>query len=406
MGTGSSGQWGISRPARFVALAAPLLLAAVVGCELFRPSAPPPDVAEKVFLNGGPADAYHSDAADVVSGLSLAMQGAVPDRPADKPINVLCVSGGGKFAAFTAGALCAWTATGTRPTFDVATGVSSGAPTALMAFLGPKYDVQLSDIFLNLERSDLYVWRPVRGLVTGAGLMSSHPLKRILDQRINEEVMTDLRAAHAEGRRLFIATTNIRTHKLVPWDVGAIASSGRPDATELVRKIVLAACSIPGLVPPVEFEVTVNGVCYTESHADAGNLAQMFLRLPGPLPTGSSVWVLSAGKNYPDASKGRQRVIGSMVQAISSTLYSLFRADALRLYALCGVTRSRFRLLALPSEFVGKANSMVFSHDELRRLYMVGYQMVMGDEWATTPPDAGPGELDPPRSGTNFTTAK
>ena len=35
---------------------------------------------------------------------------------------MLCVSGGGKYAAFTAGALCGWTSSGTRPEFDVATG--------------------------------------------------------------------------------------------------------------------------------------------------------------------------------------------------------------------------------------------------------------------------------------------
>jgi hypothetical protein len=380
-------------------------LAAVVGCSLFRAPTPPANVAAKVYLNGGPADADHSDVADVVSGLSLAMQGAAPDRPADRPINALCVSGGGKYAAFTAGALCGWTARGDRPTFDVATGVSSGAPTALMAFLGPKYDAQLTDIFLHLDRSDLYVWRPLSGLITGNGLMSSRPLKRLLDQRVNEEAMADLRAAHAQGRRLFIATTNTRTHKLVAWDVGAIASSGHPDAIKLVRKIILAACSIPGLVPPVEFDVTVNGVRYTEEHADAGNLAQTFLRTPGPLPPGSAVWVLSAGKNYPNPSKGRPRIIESMVTAISSTLYSLFRADALRLYALCGVTRSYFHLMALPTDFVGRSNSMVFDEDELRRMYIVGYQMALGGQWATEPPDAGPGELSPPRAGTKFFTA-
>lgn len=404
MGTGSSGLRGLVRRARPLALAIPLLLTALVGCSLFREPAPPPKVAEKVWLNGGPGDECHSDAADVVSGLALAMRGAAPDRPADKPINVVCVSGGGKYAAFTAGALCGWTASGMRPVFDVATGVSSGAPTALMAFLGSKYDFQLSDIFLTLDRSDLYVWRPVRGIVAGNGLMSARPLKKMLDERINAEVIADLRTAHAEGRRLYIATTNVRTHKLVAWDVGAIASSGRPDAVELVRKIILAACSIPGLVPPVDFEVTVNGVCYTEQHADAGNLAQVFLRLPGPLPPGSSIWVLSAGKTYPNPATSQPRILGSMGAAISSTLYSLFRADALRLYALCGVTRSRFCMLAVPTDFVGKANSMAFDHDELRRLYMVGYQMAAGDAWETLPPDSKPGELAPPRSGTDFVT--
>ncbi|MBN9122426.1 MAG: patatin-like phospholipase family protein [Planctomycetes bacterium] len=388
MRTGSSGRWELSGRARLPALAVVLALAAVVGCFGARP-APPAFVADKVWLNNGTHEDYHSDAADAVSGLALAMQGGAPDRPSDKPLNVLCVSGGGKYAAFTAGALCGWTATGTRPAFDVATGVSSGAPVALMAFLGPKYDRQLADLFLNLNRADLYVWRPVRGLVTGSGLMSSRPLARLLDRRLNEEALADLRAAHATGRRLFVATTNVRTHKLVVWDVGALASSDRPDAGELVRKVVLAACSIPGLVPPVEFDVTVDGVRYTELHADAGNLAQVFVRTSGPLPPGSAVWVLSAGKAYPNDSTGTPRVLESMVMAVSTTLYALFRADALRLYALCGVTRSRFRMLVLPKDFECRTNSMVFDHDESRRMYLVGYQMAAGDTWETQPPDTG-----------------
>ena len=406
MGTGSSG-WGRSRRARSLALAVVLALAGSVGC--FGPnrhSIPPESVTDKVWLNSGGPNDYHSDAADAVSGLALAMRGDAPDRPADKPLNVLCVSGGGKYAAFTAGALCGWTATGTRPVFDVATGVSSGAPTALMAFLGPKYDYQLADTFLNLNRTDLYVWRPVRGLVTGSGLMSSRPLAKLLDRRLNESVLADLRAAHAEGRRLFVATSNARTHKLVVWDVGALASSGRPDAGELVRKVVLAACSIPSIVPPVAFDVTVNGVRYTELHADAGNLAQVFVCTPGPLPPGSSVWVLSAGKTHPNCSHGTPRVLESMVRAVSTTLYALFRADTLRLYALCGVTRSRFRMMALPEGFEGRTNSMVFNHHESQRMYLIGYQMAAGDLWETQPPDTAPGEVSPPRAGTEFVTAE
>ncbi len=406
MGTGSSGRgWGLSRRARWLALAVALALAVIVGCVgLDKGPAVPAPVAAKVWYNRTQTDDYHSDAADAVSGLALAMQGDAPDGPADKPLNVLCVSGGGKYAAFTAGALCGWTASGHRPTFDVATGVSSGAPTALMAFLGPKYDSLLADIFLNLNRTDLYVWRPARGLVTGAGLMSSRPLKRLLEHRLDEAVLADLQTAHTEGRRLFVATTNVQTHKMVVWDVGAIATSGRPDSLELVRKVVLAACSIPGLVPPVEFDVTVNGVRYHELHADAGNLAQVFVRTPGPLPPGSAIWVLSAGKTYPNPGKGAPRILESMVMAVSSTLYALFRADTLRLYALCGVTRSRFRMLALPTDFEGRTNSMVFDHDESQRMYLIGYQMAAGDAWAVRPPDTGPGELSPPRTGTEFAT--
>ena len=405
MATGSFGRRVIARTVRRVAQALPLLLATAVGC-----SGPggghclPDPVLSRVLVNRGPADDYHNADADAVSGLALAMQGAAPARPAGRPMNVLCVSGGGKYAAFTAGVLCGWTATGTRPPFDVATGVSSGAPTALMAFLGPKYDSYLTDLFLHLRRSDLYTWRPIRGVLTGSSMMSSRPLAELLAGRLNETVLADLREAHTAGRRLFIATANAQTHHMAVWDVGAIACSGRPDAAALVRKVILAACSIPGLTDPVEFDVTVNGVRYVERHADAGNLAQVFVRTASPLTPDSAVWVLSAGKTYPNPTKSGVRALETILTAVSATLYSLFRADTVKLYALCGVTRSRFRLIALPQDFQVRASSMRFDPAESERMYLIGYQMGTGAAWQEYPPDATPGEASPPRAGVEFVT--
>src|SRR6266545_527622 len=369
MGIGSSRRRRISRCAQWAALAILPALAAVVGCSGPRGVHAPEYLVAKCWANRATTDDYHHADTAAASGLAHAMRGAATAQPSDRPLNVLCVSGGGKYAAFTAGALCGWTATGTRPTFDVATGVSSGAPTAFLAFLGPKYDDLLADTFLKLHRCDLFVWRPVRGLINGTGLMSARPLAKLLDERIDDAVMADLRAAHAEGRRLFVATSNVLTHRLVVWDLGAIASSGRPDATILVRKVVLAACSIPGIVPPVEFDVTVNGVRYTELHADAGNLTQVFVSTVGSLPPGSTVWVLAAGKTHPNCAKGTPRVLESMSMAVSTTLYALFRADTMKLYALCGVTRSRFHMMALPNDFNGHTSSMVFDPAESHRMY-------------------------------------
>jgi len=52
-------------------------------------------------------------------------------------VNFLALSGGGSDGAFGAGILGGWTAAGTRPEFDLVTGVSTGALTAPFAFLGP-----------------------------------------------------------------------------------------------------------------------------------------------------------------------------------------------------------------------------------------------------------------------------
>ncbi|HEY1186718.1 MAG TPA: patatin-like phospholipase family protein, partial [Gemmata sp.] len=384
---------------------APLVLAATVGCLGPKVRAPVPDeVTTKVWINERSRDDYHDADVDAVAGLAAVMQGAAPVRSEERPQNVLCVSGGGKYAAFTAGALCGWSAAGTRPTFDVATGVSSGAPTAFLAFLGPKYDRALAQIFVHLNRTDLFRWRPVRGVLTGGALMTSRPLEDLLDRYIDDKVMAELCAAQAQGRRLFVATSNVLTHRLVVWDIGGIASSGRPDAKAIVRKVVLAACSIPGIVPPVEFDVTVNGVRYQELHADAGNLTQVFVRTSGPLHPGSNVWVLSAGKTHLNRAQKNPGTFETLVNAVSTTLYALFRADTVKLHALCRVTNSRFALIALPDDFQGRSSSMVFDPEESHRMFLVGYQMGAGGTWDALPPDTEPDRVNPPRAGLEFVT--
>ena len=67
-------------------------------------------------------------------------------------VNFLALSGGGSDGAFGAGILGGWTASGKRPEFDLVTGVSTGALTAPFAFLGPKYDAALKEVFTAVRQ--------------------------------------------------------------------------------------------------------------------------------------------------------------------------------------------------------------------------------------------------------------
>jgi len=71
----------------------------------------------------------------------------VREGAAGGPINVLALSDGGGGVAFGAGALVGWSRTGTRPDFQVVTGVSAGAVLAPLAFLGPRWDATITDAF-------------------------------------------------------------------------------------------------------------------------------------------------------------------------------------------------------------------------------------------------------------------
>ncbi|MEJ5275100.1 MAG: patatin-like phospholipase family protein [Thermogemmata sp.] len=381
--------------------------AALVGCWRTEIHPPPLAIIEQPWLNVGPTSPSRDGDVETVVGLSQVLTGEAPKRAAGRPLNILVLSGGGKYGAFTAGVLVGWTASGQRPVFDVATGISSGAIVATLAFLGPKYDDKLRNGFTTLRRSDLFVWRPIRGLIRGTGLMSAAPLEELLAREITPELMSELQQAYHDGRRLYIGTGNILTNRFTVWDLTAIASSGRPDAPVLVRKILLASSAVPGVVAPVEFDVEVNGVRYRELHADAGNMAQAFVRTTGPIPAGSTIWVLSAGKVYRDPLKDRPRVFGLLGGGVSNALYALFRSDLIKLYALCAVTGSQFRLIALPQDFPAETSSFAFDPEELQRMFWLGYQMAAsGQDWRSVPPDTLPGEASPPRTGFQFVTPR
>jgi predicted acylesterase/phospholipase RssA len=83
---------------------------------------------------------------------------------------------------------------------------------------------------------------------------------------------------YRRGRVLSIATTNLDASRPVVWNIGRIANSGHPGAADLIRQILLASASIPGVFPPVYVQVqTTDGRNFDEMHVDGGTSAQMFL---------------------------------------------------------------------------------------------------------------------------------
>lgn len=397
-----------------------------LGCLRFeRSNLPPKPIAAQPWneipgpgSGGVGSTAPQSDQA-AIQGLALALSQNPPTnvlRPPvnvaqSRPLNVLALSAGGKYGAYSAGVLCGWTTAGTRPQFDVVTGVSTGAILAVYAIVGPKYDHKLKEFFTTIDDKDLFKYRPAIDLIRYGSIGTAEPMKKIIEASITEEYLTDLRIAHAEGRRLFLGTLNLQTKRLVVWDVGAIASSGRPDSTEMVRKIILAACSIPGLLPAVEFDVTVNGERYTELHADGGAVTQTFMKF-GPHATpapgtkwleGSNLYAISAGKLYADPSEGKLKFLARISAGVSSSLYSLYRAELLKLYVLCLTSGMSYNLVLLPNEYQGDPKSTTIDPVEMTKLFNIGYQQCRGGvPWRNLPPGGLDGEEDVPRGGTNF----
>src|SRR5947209_14195691 len=190
--------------------------------------------------------------------------------------NLLAISGGAEDGAFGAGLLVGWSDAGTRPVFDLVTGVSSGALIAPFAFLGREHDGQLRDIFTRYERKDIFTYN-VHGLIEGSALADDRPLAKLIEKYVDEAFLQEVAKARLNGRILLIGTTNLDTQRPVLWNMGRIAMSRDHDALGLFRKILLASATLPGVFPPVRIQVRVGGQSYDELHVDGGVTRQVFI---------------------------------------------------------------------------------------------------------------------------------
>jgi predicted patatin/cPLA2 family phospholipase len=188
--------------------------------------------------------------------------------------SVLALSGGGEHGAFGAGLLNGWSESGQRPSFSIVTGISTGALMAPFAFLGPAYDQRLKALYTDMSFHGILSGSPLMGFF-GEGLYNTRPLQRIVARQVDQTMLADIAAAHRQGRRLFVVTTNLDAQRPVLWNMGAIAASERPGALELFRKVLLASASVPGLFDPVFIDAEANGHHFKEMHVDGGTSLQV-----------------------------------------------------------------------------------------------------------------------------------
>ncbi|QVL30617.1 patatin-like phospholipase family protein [Telmatocola sphagniphila] len=352
---------------------------------------------------------------EVFRAVTNPLQNSNAPLPEGKKQNVLALSGGGMFGAYSVGVLNGWTTTGQRPSFDVVTGVSTGAIIGTFALLGTEYDNRLCHLYTTINSEDIYRDRPKLSILWSDSTSSSKPLERMLEKEIDDQIIQSVAVAHSQGKRFYVATTNLDTRRLVIWDMGAIASSGRPDAAKLYRKIILASAAVPGFFPPVKIDVTINGRVYSEMHVDGGAADQVFVRASllnvdedrlkaGQKPlVGTNVYVIVAGKIYADPECTKSKIKDIAASSLISLVYSSARNEIDKIYTLSLLTGMKFHLAALPQEFATKSDSLDFDRDEMRRLYAEGYRLATcGQAWQATPPAADPAEQSTPRRGTDF----
>ncbi|WP_089278224.1 patatin-like phospholipase family protein [Antarctobacter heliothermus] len=193
----------------------------------------------------------------------------------DGGLCVLALSGGGEDGAFGAGALAGWSAAGTRPDFDMVTGISTGALIAPFAYLGPDHDDALRRIFTQHDAGDIMKLQPLKVPFSDA-LYDTTPLARLIEAFTPPTFLQAIADRHATGARLFVVTSDLDRSRAVVWNMGEIAQSGQYD---LFRAILRASAALPGLFSPVTLTYSVGDATFAETHLDGG-VHMQFLAIP------------------------------------------------------------------------------------------------------------------------------
>ena len=312
------------------------------------------------------------------------------------PVHFLAISGGAQEGAFGAGLLAGWSASGSRPDFRVVTGVSSGAFLAPFAFLGSEYDEESQALFSLYSSKDVVEKRIFSALFRGESLSDNQKLRKIIRHHFTPIEMEKVAAEHARGRRLFIGTTNLDTVRPVIWNIGAIASSGHPEAYDLIIDVIMASSAFPGIFPPQLFRVEQDGEPFDELHVDGGPTTQVFVfpisfdiraaleasGLNGP----AHVYVLRNAPIIPKVEAVEPKTLPILVKTAESLVNAMALMDMYHIYLEAQDHRVEFHLAYMPSDF--REPDEAFDPAYMRELFDFGYQQgTKGGAWESELPE-------------------
>lgn len=399
---------------------------AVTACDAPARLASLPDTLRaKASFSGLPVDArFVLDGADDVRMGQVAMQAlgrevAYAEQSGAKglqPAAYLAISGGGENGAYGAGILTGWSALGTRPEFKGVTGVSTGALIAPFAFLGPAYDKELERFYTTIGQKDVMTSRGYVSGLLGESLYDSAPLLHLIRSALTAEMVAAIAREYSErGRILMIGTANLDVPVGVMWNIGAIAASGRPDARDVVSRILLASASIPGAFPPVMIDLEVGGQRFQEMHVDGGTVAQVMLYPPsfgGQDFLGDdsreavrlrsvikrrpySLYVIRNSRPGPDLETVDRSTLKIVGRAVATLISTQGIGDLYQLFVLAQRDGLDFNVTWIPASFAEKPKES-FETGYMKRLYQVGRQAIgSGTAWSKYPPGYNPIPIGP-----------
>lgn len=323
--------------------------------------------------------------AEVVASSLSPMQG-----PAAPTVRMLALSGGGAGGSFGAGALVGLTLAGSRPTFDIVTGVSTGALIAPFAFLGPDWDHELADAYTGGLASEALA---ITGVRPGLGLYPADRLAGLVRRYVTEALLSAVAEAHGQGRRLLVATANLDAQTTSIWDMGAIAAHGGPAALRLFEDVLVASASLPGVFPPKLIAVAAQEGAFDEMHVDGGAISPLFivpdpriLQRDGTRPRPhAEVYALVNTTLHPRASSTPMGALPVLVRSFELMLRSTYRNALRSVAAFCESHDVTLNTACIPSDFEG-ASMLRFERSLMMRMFEHGARLAQrGQLWRELP---------------------
>jgi hypothetical protein len=310
------------------------------------------------------------------------------------PVNVLVLSGGGAGGAFGAGALVGLSQRGTRPDFQIVTGVSAGALIAPLAFLGQNWDPQLTEAFSGASTQHL-MHANWLGALLGDSVYRGEPLAQLVDRYVTDELLRAVARESQRGRLLLVATTDLDSEQTVFWNLGLIAEQGGAKAKRLFRDVLIASASIPGVFPPVMIRVQQAGRTYEEMHVDGSAMASLFFIpdlaaiLPNPLEPlrNGHLYVLINGTLRTPAATTRDQTFSILKRSAVATLQGGTRAAVEIAYSVAQRHRMSIEVTDIPDVYPF-GGSLEFDISKMRALFDYGEHCALVDELWSAPIDA------------------
>ena len=373
----------------------------LLGCSaLERKSAVPAQSLSKAQIAGLPSVRYLISTQAGVDALVvdvIQIEAARGKQAFAGDANFLALSGGGDDGAFGAGLLVGWSKQGSRPAFNLVTGISTGALIAPFAYLGKDYDPILQEVYTSIKPSDVYIQRGILSGIFSDGLADSTPLYGLISKYVDANFLKKIADEYnTHGRWLLIGTTNIDAGQPVIWNMGRIATIGSPEALELFKRIMLASASIPGAFPPVMFDFLLDGQAFQEMHVDGGASTQVFLypasasskakELGIQRRTNRQAYVIRNSRLDPRWSETERRTLSVAGRAISQLIQTQGIGDLYRIYNTAQSDNVGFNLAYIGSDF-NEPHTEEFDTKYMNALFQYGYtHAIKGYPWSKHPP--------------------